>query len=197
MSLKLVTGPTIEPITTNDAKKQLEIADGDTSHDTHVDRLITGARRDVERITRRALITQTWRRTFDGFPPGKILLPRPPLISVSSVQYYDSDGASQSLSGSLYQVDTESAPGSVSQAINEVWPVTQIGKVNSVTITWTAGFGASRDSVPEEYKEIIRGLVAFRFWSRGDLDAKIPDHIMWALQSLRCGAHSGYYGLID
>lgn len=197
MSLKLVTGPTSEPITLEDAKKQLEIANGDTSHDEHVGRLIVGARRDVERFTRRALITQTWRRSLNGFRTVKIFLPRPPLISVSSVQYYDSDGVSQSLSGSLYQVDTESVPGSISPAVNEVWPVTQIGKVNSVTITWTAGFGATRDSVPEEYKELIRGLVAFRFWSRGDLEAKIPDHIMWSLQSLRCGAHSGFYDLVD
>lgn len=196
MSLKLVTGPTTEPITLDDAKKQLEIALGDTTHDEHVSRLITSARRDVERITRRALITQTWRRKLNAFYEPVILLPRPPLISVSSVTYFDSDGVSQSLSSSLYQVDTESAPGSIRPGPNEVWPVTQVSKVGAITITFVAGFG-DRTSVPEEYKELIRGLVAFRFWSRGDLDAKIPDHLMWAMKSLRCGVHSGYYGIID
>lgn len=193
MSLLLVTPPATEPVSLSEAKDHCEIGASDTAHDTKLTRFIKASREDVERITRRALITQTWKRTLSGFPPGrKILLPRPPLQSVS-ITYYDGDGVSQSLSPSAIQVDTVAAPGSVQPAVDFEWPVTQSLRQIAVEIEFVAGFGNSSSDVPSVFRQLILELVAFRFWSRGDLNLDIPKHIQWSLQSLRCGAHSDLY----
>jgi uncharacterized phiE125 gp8 family phage protein len=194
MSFSLVTPPAIEPVTLAEAKKQLEIGISDTSHDSHVTRLIKAAREDVERLTRRALITQTWQRNLSSFPSGRIFLPRPPLRSVT-ITYRDGNGALQPLTSSHYQIDTDAAPGSIEPAINEQWPVTEPLRRDAVLIEFSAGYGSAASDVPEVFRQVILELVAFRFWFRGDMNLEIPKHIKWSLSSLRCGAHSGYYDL--
>lgn len=194
MSLKLITPPAVEPVTLEEAKKQVELPLSATSHDDQLTRLIKAAREDVERHTRRALITQTWRRSLPAFPSGRIFIPRPPLRSVS-IEYYDGVGVSQSLASELVQVDTDSAPGSVEPAPDETWPSTQALRRDAVTIEFECGFGDAASDVPEVYRQLILEIVAFRFWYRGDMQMKIPDHIMWSMNALRCGAHGGFYGL--
>lgn len=194
MSLKLITPPAVEPVTLAEAKKQVELPLADTTHDSQLTRLITACREDVERFTRRALITQTWRRTLPYFPCGRIYFPRPPLSSVS-IDYYDGSGVSQSLDAGLVQVDTDSAPGSVEPAVNTTWPTTQAGRRDAVTIEFECGFGDEASDVPANYRQLILELIAFRFWYRGDMSMDIPDHIKWSLKALRSGGHSGLYEL--
>jgi len=50
---------------------------------------------------------QTWRRVTDHFPScGWLCLPLPPLQSVASIKYYDTDGVQQTLDAAVYQVST-------------------------------------------------------------------------------------------
>lgn len=196
MGLRRTVEPVADAITIHTAKKQCEIAASDTAHDAHLHRLITGAVRDVERWTRRALITQTWQLTMTRFPDWEIVLPRPPLQSVTSIQYVDEAGVTQTLSPALYQVSSDQ-PAIVQPAYNEVWPVTRVSTRDAVTITYVAGYGIDSTTIPPEFTNVIAELVAFKFMpGRGDLyAADIPKHIRWSLDSLRCGAVIGYYGV--
>ena len=64
--LTIATGPTVEPISTEEAKNHLRV---DIEDDNAVIKsLILAARESVEVITRRALITQTWDYYLDEFP---------------------------------------------------------------------------------------------------------------------------------
>jgi len=77
------------------------------------------------------------------------------LVSVGSIQYVDTDGATQTLAATEYTVDaTQRAPGRIVEAFDKSWPDTRVTP-NAVTVTFDAGFGAAVD-VPEEYKQIIK-----------------------------------------
>lgn len=196
MGLRRTVEPVAEAITIHAAKKQCEIGASDSAHDAQLLTLIRGATRDVERATRRALVTQTWQLKLSRFPSEAILLPRPPLQSVTSIQYVDSAGDAQTLSSSLYQV-SDHQPAMVCPAFGQVWPETRPETLEAVTITYVAGYGTGSGSVPVEFQELIASLVHFRFTAgRGDIySADIPKHIQWSLKSLRCGASYGLYGV--
>lgn len=190
MSLRRTVNPTNLPVELSDARKQCEIGDGDTAHDAHLLRLIRTATGDVERATRRALITQTWVLTLEEFPE-EIDVPRPPLQSLT-INYINDAGTLTLLASSEYQIDY-GTPACVEPAYSKAWPSTRPETSNAVQVTIVAGFGDDPNNVPAEYQNVILELVAFRFFNRGDEQQEMPKHIQWALKSLHCGAKLGYY----
>jgi uncharacterized phiE125 gp8 family phage protein len=194
MGLVRTVDPAISVVEFEDAVKQVELPSDDTTHTRHLERAIKAAIADAERHTRRAFITQTWRLSLREFP-SRIYLPRPPLQSVTSITYVDSNGATQTLSSSLYQVSTDSSPGYIEPAFSKSWPSIRSETVDPIKITYVAGFGSDSENIPDQYKNLIYELVAFRFMNRGDTDQDIPKHIKWSLQSLRCGAMYDYFGV--
>lgn len=194
MGLVRTVDPAISVVEFEDAVKQVELPADDTTHTRHLVRAINAAIADAERHTRRAFITQTWRLSLREFP-SRIYLPRPPLQSVTSITYVDANGATQTLSSSLYQVSTDSSPGYIEPAFGQSWPSIRSETVDPIKITYVAGFGSDSENIPDQYKNLIYELVAFRFMNRGDTDQDIPKHIKWSLQSLRCGAMYDYFGV--
>jgi uncharacterized phiE125 gp8 family phage protein len=192
VGLKLTVEPEIEPVTLEEAKKQVEIASSDNAHDVHLNRLIKSARRDVERYTRRALITQTWLFSGRSFDVRQVLLPRPPLLGVTSIYYTDASSVERLLSPSVYDVCTNDSPGFVEPKVSETWPSTD-GSADAVLITYTAGFGSTVSDVPEEYRELILEIVRFRFFRDGSDD--YPRHLTWSIECLKNGTSQGLFGL--
>src|SRR5512139_2288241 len=108
--LKLITAPTVEPVTTAETKSHLRV--DTTADDTLIGTLITAARQDSEEYLNRALVTQTWDLYMDGFPTTtKIKVPLPPLQSITSIKYYDEDDVEATMTATDYIVDTVSEPG--------------------------------------------------------------------------------------
>lgn len=186
MGLTLVTAPASEPVTLNEVKDHLRIAHGVTDQDSYLTGLITAARMQAELFTRRQFITATYRKVMDRFPRGyyevqnraavvtqmetlsqedkAIYLPRPPLISVTSIQYQDTDLNWQTLDSSNYIVVTDWTPGKLYPTISPgggYWPATTIQPA-AVKIEYTCGYGSSGSYVPEmvklAIKEIIRAI---------------------------------------
>ena len=158
MSLKLITGPAIEPITTQEAKDhaRVDIADDDD----YINGLIASARWTFEDITNRALITQTWRLDLDGWPEGnEIVIPRAPLQSVTSVAYLDQDGNSNTWATSNYIVDADSTPGRVVLAYGQSWPSGVLYPVNPIRITFVAGFGSAASAIPDQMIHCLKLLI--------------------------------------
>lgn len=94
MTSRLITAPAVEPVTVAEARAHLYV--GHSDDDAIIGAFIAAAREDCEHRTQRALVTQTWERTLDGFPAA-ISLPMAPLASVTSVKYIDGDGNEQTL----------------------------------------------------------------------------------------------------
>lgn len=79
-------------------------------------------------------------------PSGKtgyeIFLPLPPLQTVDSIKYYDTDGVLQTLASSAYLVDSVSEPARITPAPDTSWPTTQ-NRANAIEVTFTCGYGAA------------------------------------------------------
>ena len=151
--------PTSEPVTIAEARRQCDL--DDNFFDEQLQQLIKAARLKVEQDTRRALITQTRVLKRSSFP-GKIAieLPAAPVQSITSVQYTDTGGSSQTFSSSLYSLDANHTPPLVVLDYGESWPSVR-GYHNDVVVTYVAGYGTAT-SVPETAKQMV--LLLVRHW---------------------------------
>lgn len=150
----LVTATTGECLTTAEAKEHLRITATSTSDDADIARLILVASRNVERLASVQLMPATYRIKLDAFPCWELKLPLPPLRAVSSIGYVDTNGSTQTLSSTAYQVDIDSMPGRLMPGWGNTWPATR-DIYNAVTITYTNGF-ADSTSIPPEARHAVR-----------------------------------------
>ena len=203
-SLTLLVPPSVEPISIDDILPDLGYGSSSTLDSATLAVLtariapkIAEARQFIEAYLRRSFITQSWTLKLDGFPGNKgryschllgdhaIVLPMPPLATISSIQYYDVGGALQSMvedtthgtaipSVFAYQVDTGSDVSSarILPAFTLPWPPTR-RIPNSVIIQFSAGYGTTAASVPA----VIRGAIRDRakWLCGGSCVNEIPD----------------------
>lgn len=140
MAIKLYSAPTVEPIAWAEMKTHLII--DDDADQAYVEGLITAARIHAEKTTNRAIIAQTWKRFLDAFP-DEIICPRPPLIAVDSIAYVDTDGADQTVTSTVYQVNAEIEPGRVKLDYSQSWPSIRSSAYNPITVQCKCGYAAS------------------------------------------------------
>lgn len=132
--------------------------------------LIAAARDAAEQYTGRALVTQTRKLTMDNFPGyyGCVLLPFPPLQSVTTVTYYDSEDVLQTMDDTLYEVDATREPGRLTPIQGGSWESADL-RLNAVEVTYVCGYG-DRYAVPERFKQAIRLLVKHSYDNRESLE---------------------------
>jgi uncharacterized phiE125 gp8 family phage protein len=171
MGLRRTVAPAKLPVSLPELAANIKTCDIDEEK-VYLDGLLATAIGHVEKLTRRQLITATWRYTLDRFPVGNcpLWLPRPRLQSLT-VAYVDGDGATQTWDASLYRLDTESEPARIEPAFGQSWPVTR-RVTNAVTITMVCGYGDEATSVPDNLKHAIKIVGTRLYECRGaDLDA--------------------------
>lgn len=133
------TAPTSEPLTVPELREAWSI--DFTEDDAAVERAGKAAREWVEGFAGRYLNTRTITLNYSTWPADDVWrIPYPPLSSVTSIAYSDSDGNSQTLGTGVYTVDTASTPGRVFLAKDQSWPTLE-GAPNAleVTVTCVAG----------------------------------------------------------
>lgn len=151
--------PSVEPLTVDEVRRH--IRDLDTIDDAELEEYIKCARDYAEDMQNRQLITATYKLYLDAFP-SEIKLPMPPLQSVTSIEYIDTEGVEQPLAASVYQVDTDSQPGRIKLDYAQNWPSTRGGDYDTVTVTYVAGYGDAASSIPPKTKQAIRLAVALQ-----------------------------------
>lgn len=178
--LELVTPQVGEVLTVADLQSQLRI-EGHDADNALIGAYIVAAREYFEARTGLQLLTATWLFSSDRFPGryaednirpptwryGVIRLPKPPLQSVTLLQYVDTDLVLQTLAASEYQVSTRRKPGRVAPAPFKVWPVTDPLSFDAVRVTMVCGFGTAA-AVPERCKQAIKLLVGHLYENRED-----------------------------
>ena len=165
--IKITTQPTSEPITLDEAKEHLHIVH--SNEDVFITGLIMAARIHCENIARRAFVTRSYTAYSDCWPRYVFELPYPPLVSVTSIKYYDDEGsAAATFSSSNYYVDTNSEPGRVALINNADWPDVTLREINGVEIIYVAGY-SDADDVPETYKAAIKLVLADLYENREGL----------------------------
>lgn len=184
------SAPSAEPLTTAEAKAHLRVDTADD--DTYIDTLILAARQQAESITRRALITQTWKYYLAQFPistpgqfPNAIELPLAPLQSITSVKYTDNDGVQQTVDSGDYDVDINIEPGRIIPSFGNVWPSTRY-QANSVEIEHIVGYGNASADIPAQIIHAIKLLIGHWYENReevvtGTIATKLPDTVQFLL----------------
>lgn len=150
---KAVEQPAAWPVTLQDVKRILDFGETTAEDDAEVERLIPAGVHMVETDVQRALSPRGWAVYLEDFPLDAIELRRPPIISVTSVTYTDSQGGAQTLSSTLYDVDIISEPGRILTAYGEVWPST-MAVPNAVTVAFEAGY-ATTSLIPPTLIEAV------------------------------------------
>lgn len=142
--------PVVEPVTLAEAKMHLRIDRSD--EDAYISSLISVARTSAENRMERTLINTTWKLVLDRFPDA-IPLPMPPIVSVSSIVCAGVTGEPVVLNPADYLTDTASEPGWVVPAAGKTFPKT--ASINSVIVTYVAGYGAQNVDVPSPIRHWI------------------------------------------
>lgn len=149
MSYVVVTAPVAEPLSVAEFKLAARVTN--TAEDTLIsDIIIPAARRRYETDTRRQVVTATYDYFLDDFTTAKkgdgscIEIPKPPLASITSVKYFDTDGVEQTFDSSKYLVSSGKVPGVIAPVSGEQWPETQSTRpLERVTIRFVAGVDVS------------------------------------------------------
>ena len=196
MYLARTVAPTGSILTLAEAKAQLRIPFSDE------DDLITGyialAAEYLEGFNGRAgylgraLLTQTFELRLDAFPcyanaapvypngvspsfsmAASIVLPMPPLQSVTSITYLDGTRTLQTMDPSTYTVETATLQGRITLPQGQAWPTDVALEKDAVRIVFVAGYGADETTLPAGIKQAAKLLVGMYYQNReGGADMK-------------------------
>jgi uncharacterized phiE125 gp8 family phage protein len=159
--LTLITAPTHEPISLDEAKAHLRKTESD--EDESIRSLVKVARSYIEKRMGRQLVTATWELSLPEWCT-RIELPLPPLQSVVSVKYFDGAGDEQTLDSSVYEINTTAEPGILRLAYGQIWPPLRCHE-DVVKIRYRSGYGDA-SSVPEDIKAAIKLYVGHLYENR-------------------------------
>ena len=161
---RLVTTPATEPLTLNEVKLFLRV--DDTTEDDLITSLITAARGLVEGHTWMPLISQIWAMQFDKDELNLLVwnINKAPLISVSSITYYDSDNNIQTLAASSYEVDIYGSPARFRiKTMPSVYD-----RMNALQLNFVCGY-ANAAAVPQPIKQALYMIIGHLYENRQDV----------------------------
>jgi uncharacterized phiE125 gp8 family phage protein len=183
MTLVVSTPATSEPVSIQEAVRQLRLGT-DSEEEAIVKDMITASRRYLENYLGISLASQSLRYTTDEFPEV-LKLPRGPVTSITSLQYYDTDGTQQAMNVSTDIIkDLDSVPARVTPLSDASWPDTEV-RVNAVEAVYVAGYTST--NIPENLKAAILAGVSYFYDNRGDKGTKFPE---WILQIVSEDRHN-------
>ena len=157
MSLIDLAAPAVEPIDLAYAKIFLRIDGAD--EDTLIETLIKTARHRVENMIGRTLISRSfvYRCTV---PSGKcIVLPRPPLLSVTRLTLVAENDQAVDVPVSDYSVTKRRDPAQINLKPHKNWTDYLVEFV-TLEVEFTAGYGDTPDDIPLPIRQAILLLLA-------------------------------------
>jgi uncharacterized phiE125 gp8 family phage protein len=162
MSVILLVPPSAEPWTVAEAKAYLRV-----EHDVDdaiIGALIAAARGHVEALTRRALLTQSWRFVLDAWPAdGRLSLRMGPLRSVIAARVFDAANNAHSIDVATFVVDA-----AANVIASPAWSLPLPGRFAAgIELDLQLGYGANASAVPDALRHAMRMLVAHWYENRG------------------------------
>lgn len=155
MDYTVLTNITQEPVSLEDTKIFLRTILGDTSEDEAViNPVIAAAREYCEGVTGRAIAQQEVQLVMDGLEHF-IVLPKPPIVSVTSVTYKDINGVEHAITD--YVVDTIKGMIYIPNL-----PQERLYPFSPVTILYNAGYV----DVPKSLRQAVLLMAAHWYENR-------------------------------
>jgi uncharacterized phiE125 gp8 family phage protein len=136
--LKRTVDPSGLPLTLDELARAMKLGTLTEDDEAELTDWLLSAVEDVENDSQRALMQQTWQLKMDEFP-DVIELRRPPILTVATVSYIDTEGDSQTITSTDYDTDLVGEPGRIFPAEGYCWPSVDCIP-NAVTVTFTAGY---------------------------------------------------------
>ena len=182
--LKIDTAWTTSAVATSDQKSFMRVDFSDD--DSLIAELIKASQNVIETYINRAITTQTLSLFLDRLPfysdvklqegvftapdleynSNYIVLPKPPVASVTHVKYYDNDNTASTFAATNYYVDTISNQARVVLKTGSSWPtVAETRNANAYEIKYVAGYGGASD-VPEPIVQAIKVLTTHLYENR-------------------------------
>lgn len=169
MTYEITAQPTAEPLTLDEVKTFLNLTSND--HDAMLDLFIRAAREWAEKTTGRSMLSQTIKQYWDEWPTGIFgqtwELGIAPVTSVTSIQYLDSAGATQTWATTNYTADVKSRPARIVPTDAVEYPELDDAP-NAVIVTYVAGV-SSVSSVPATARAAMMQKIAFLYENREDI----------------------------
>jgi uncharacterized phiE125 gp8 family phage protein len=172
ISLKRTTSPSSYPVTLARVKEHLRVTW--SSEDDLITAYLAAAVNQAQAESNLQFIDATYKLYLDNFPvnllseiPAEdrfaIRIPVGPVTAITSVEYIDANGDTQTVSASNYYVGLNT--GRIVPAV--AWPIVYIPRPESVIVTLQAGW-ANAAAVPSEIVSAILLMVADKYANRGD-----------------------------
>lgn len=192
MIVKVVTAPTTEPISLTEAKLHCRV--DETADDTLITALITAAREEVERMSYHALMPQTLELVLDRWQMP-IVLPYPPLTSVTSIKYVDEDAVEATWASTNYLVSVDRIPALIVLKPNKELPSVTLYPQEAIRVRYVAGY-ATAAAVPQSLKQAMLLLIGHWYENRenttvGAISRDIPFGVDALVRSYRLRARMG------
>lgn len=185
--LTLKTAPTVEPVL---AAELAAWGGGLSISDPLLTTLLKSAREMVESYLGAGLLTQTWQQFYDinilqekwwdgvreGPTTDLIVLPRSfaverwPVISVTSLSFFDEADAATVADPASYYISSSARPPSITVRFGYNWPTIVYRIRDALVIEFIVGYGATAANVPEAIKNAIKALAIFLYEHRGQCD---------------------------
>jgi uncharacterized phiE125 gp8 family phage protein len=152
MTTEKISAPVALAVSMAEAKETLRIDEDDTSLDITIGIWVAGITADAEKETHRAFVNRAMRKTLDRFQDAIQL--SAPTFSVEAVRFLDPEGVTRTLDPADYYVDRVTVPGYIVPARGKAWPATEV-HANAVSVDFTAGYGPTAATVPDEVRLYI------------------------------------------
>lgn len=163
-SIKRTTDSSTELVSVAQAKEHLRVTHSDD--DAYIGNLVTACRQSLEITTHRALgASQTYEIGYKHFPTtyNRLVVPNPPVVSISSVKYYDNLNVLTTVDSSNYTFDSQGS-GVSYIAMNDgySYPTVSKERVDPVVVTCVCGY----TTLPKPLHQAILLLVAHYYDTR-------------------------------
>lgn len=176
---RIITGS--EPVTVDEAKEHIQGLEEITLYDVYIESLITACREIAENYIWGCIVESTFKLRLKNFP-ASIKIPKPPLVSITSITYTDLNNVIQTLDESKYEVINWSEPGKI--VFNQA-PSTN-NKEGNITIEYVAGY----ETVPASIKQAIMMMIRTLYDNREDENnrniTELPITSKYLLKPYRC-----------
>lgn len=173
MTVTVITPPATSLVTLAEAKAMLLI--DHTADDALITAMIAAATIEAQGVAARSFVTQTLSLSLDGWPcDGAVRMPFPPLLTVTSVKYFDADNVERTVAAGDYIVIADTTPGLIVPASGKAWP-TDLRTWSPIRIRYTAGYGAAADvaaSAQGEIVQLVKALVVVDYENREALSSQ-------------------------
>jgi uncharacterized phiE125 gp8 family phage protein len=156
--LRLVDRPTSFPVSLNEAKAQLRVAD--SSSDAMINGLIAAATVACETLVQRAFVSRTYEWVLPCWR-SELRIPIAPVVAagIASIKYVDlTSQAQQTLDRSAYVAQTRGESVVIFPKFGTLWPLVFVHSSEPIVIQFDAGYEDIGDLPPNVKAAILLQL---------------------------------------